>query len=187
MPRVVDRVLGRKKFDASLVAGLFSVLFDAKGLDPAVTRAVLEVLAKKVQTGEIAGPAAQALRDRLAPALQKVFAGGSEGPLALDAAALAATLKDPAALALVREVADDAKRPEGDRLKALNALVAAKDSAALVAAAAMLSAAPKGLGGLPRPGARRPGRRWKKPASPRSCWPPTRPWSRTSSRGPSNC
>ena len=33
MPRVTERILGRKQFDPALIVRLFGVLFDAKGLD----------------------------------------------------------------------------------------------------------------------------------------------------------
>ena len=113
MPRVVERILGRKQSDPALIAGLFGVLFDAKGLDPAVTRQCLEALTKKVQTGEIAGASAAALREKLAPTLQKAFADRPDGPLAVEAAALAATLKDPAGLTRMRQVADDDEAARG--------------------------------------------------------------------------
>ena len=139
MPRVTDRILGRKQTDPALIAGLFGVLFDARGLDAGVTRQCLEALAKKLQTGEIAGDRAAALRDRFAPTLQKVLAGQADAPLYLDAAALAASLKDPAGLEVMRKVAAAPGRPEGDRLQAVNALVAARDPAVLDDAGAILS------------------------------------------------
>ena len=70
-----------------------------------MTRQCLEMLAKKLQTGEIAGPQAAALREKFAPILQKVLSGRPDAPLYLDAAALAATLKDPAGLEAMRKIA----------------------------------------------------------------------------------
>ena len=46
MPRVTERILGRKQADPALIARLFGVLFDAKGLDGGVTRQCLDALAK---------------------------------------------------------------------------------------------------------------------------------------------
>jgi putative heme-binding domain-containing protein len=138
MPRVVERILGRKQTDPALIATLFGVLFDAKGLDAGVTRQSLEALAAKLQTGEIAGAQAAALREKFAATLQKVLAGKPDAPLYFDAALLAATLKDRAGLEVVRKVATSSDKPEGERLKALNALAAVHDPAALDAAGAIL-------------------------------------------------
>ena len=139
MPRVTERLLGRKQADPALIVRLFGVLFDAKGLDGDVTRQCLEMLAKKLQTGEIAGPQAAALREMFSPILHKVVSGRPDAPFYLDAAALAATLKDPAGLEAMRKIAAAPERPEGDRIKALNALVSARDPAVLDDAGAILS------------------------------------------------
>jgi putative heme-binding domain-containing protein len=131
MPRVVERILGRKQTDPALIANLFALLFDAKGLEPDVTRQCLDALTKKLQTGEIAGAQAAALHEKFATILQKALAAKPDSPLYLNAAALAATLKDPIGLGVVREIAASAGRPEGDRLKAINALISARDPAVL--------------------------------------------------------
>ena len=139
MPRVVERVLGRKQFDAASIATVFGVLLDAKGVDPDVPRQCLEMLTTKLQTGEVAGANADALRDRFRPVLAKLLADKADAPLFLDAAALAATFKDPAGLEAMRKLAASSDRPEGDRLKALSALVSAHDAAVLDDAGAILS------------------------------------------------
>jgi putative heme-binding domain-containing protein len=138
MPRVVERILGRKQTDPALIATLFGVLLDAKGVDPGVPRQCLETLAAKVQTGEIAGQTADALGDKFGPALQKVLAGKPDAPLYFDAALLAASLKGPAGLEVAQKAATASDRPEADRLKAINALAAAHDPTALKVAAAVL-------------------------------------------------
>jgi putative membrane-bound dehydrogenase-like protein len=138
MPRVVDRVLGRKQGDPALIAALVGLLLDAKDLDAAVPRQCLAALAGKLQTGEISGANADALRDKFKPIFTKVLAGKVDAPLYLDAALLAATLKDPAGLDVARRIAAS-NEPEGNRLKALDALIAARDDAALKAAAAILA------------------------------------------------
>ncbi len=139
MPRVVERILGRKQFDAGMIAALFGVVLDAKNVDPGVQRQCLDVLSAKVQTGEIGGDKADKLRDALAPALKKVMAGKADAPLHLDAALLAASLKDPAGLEAARQAATASDRPEADRLKAFNALAAAHDATCLHIAAAVLA------------------------------------------------
>jgi putative heme-binding domain-containing protein len=137
MPRAMDRILGRKQFDAALITTLFGVLLDAQGIDAGVPRQCLEALATKVETGEIAGANADALHKQLGPVLRKALAN-RDAPLYLDAALLAASMKDPAGLEAARETAAASARPQGDRLKALNALAAARDPAALQTASSVL-------------------------------------------------
>jgi putative membrane-bound dehydrogenase-like protein len=139
MPRVVERILGRKKTDPTLIATLFRALLDATQIDPGVPRQCLETLAAKVETGEIAGQQAVALRVTFAPTLQKVLAGKPYGPLYFDAALLGAVLQDPVGLEVARKAAAASDRSEGDRLKAINALVAAADATALHVAVVILS------------------------------------------------
>ncbi len=139
MPRVVERILGSKQTDPALIATLFGVLLDSKGLEPDVTRQCLDALTKKLQTGEIARAQATALREKFATTMQKALAAKTDSPLYLNAAALAATLKDPIGLGVMREIAASTGRPVGDRLKALNALISARDPAALDDAGGILS------------------------------------------------
>jgi putative membrane-bound dehydrogenase-like protein len=134
-PRAFERILGRKQFDAALLAEFFAAfLFH----DAYPARQCLEMLAGKLQTGEIAGANADALRDKFKPILAKLLAGNPSGALYFDSALLAATWKDPAGLAVARKIASATELAAGDRLKAINALVAAHDSTALQVAAAVL-------------------------------------------------
>ena len=75
-----------------------------------------------------------------------MLADKPDAPLYLDAALLAATLKDPAGLEAMRKIAASPDRPEGDRLKALDALMSAHDAAVLDDAGAILSDAQGELG-----------------------------------------
>ena len=70
--------------------------------------------------------------------LTKLLAGKPEAALYLDSALLAATWRDPAGLDVARKIATTTERPASDRLKAISALVAAHDAAALQVAAAVL-------------------------------------------------
>ncbi len=189
MPRVVERILGRKQFDPALIGGAVRRAVRRKGRGSRRARGSrLEALTKKVQTGrDRRTQAGGAPRPNGADAAKGVRRR-PDGPLAVEAAALAATLKDPAGLIWMRQIADATERPEADRLKAIDALVAARDGAALDAPAAMLYRRQRQLGTLPRPGAGRPGRAGRPARRRRSVLArlPER-WSRTSSRGPSRC
>ncbi|HVS36042.1 MAG TPA: HEAT repeat domain-containing protein, partial [Gemmataceae bacterium] len=138
MPRAVERILGRKKFDAGMIAALLGGLLNPDRVDPAVARQCLDALSSKLQTGEISGDKVEKLRDALAPDLKQALAAKADRPLHLDAALLAASLKDPAGLELARKAATAAERPEPDRLRAFYALTAAHDATCLHIAAGVL-------------------------------------------------
>src|SRR5262249_45896204 len=136
--RVVERVLGRRQTDPALVLALFNLLTGERP-DYKAARQCLAVLAGKVQTGEIAGAQAEALREQFLPVLRKLLARKPAGPLHMDAAVLAATLKDPAGLEVVRRGFASREQPEATRLQALEALIAAGDPSVLDAAAPVLA------------------------------------------------
>ena len=138
MPRVVERILGRKQFDAAIVAALVGVLLDAKDADIDVQRQCLAALTVKVQNGEISRDKEDKLCDALVPTLKVSLIRKPEAPLYLDAALLAASLGDHEGLDVVRKVAATSDRPEGDRLQGDNALAAARDPAALRTASRIL-------------------------------------------------
>jgi putative heme-binding domain-containing protein len=137
MPRVVERILGRKQFKTPLIVALFGVLLDAKGVDPAVPQQCLDALSVRVQNGEIAGPDVEALRDLFTPMLLKVLAGEPHAPLYLDAAILGTSLKGPGQ-GVVREAATSAGRLQDEKIKAFKALTAVRDETCLHIAAYVL-------------------------------------------------
>src|SRR5262249_22004407 len=89
-------------------------------------------------TGEIAGAEAAALGERFLPALHQLL-GRAGGPLRTEAAVLAATLKDPAGLDVVRRLVAARDQSDDVRLKSVEALIAARDPAALDAVAPILA------------------------------------------------
>jgi putative heme-binding domain-containing protein len=137
LPRAVERILARRKAEPGLLVELFGLLAAGKG-DTNAARQVLAVLASKVQTGEIAGAQADGLRRRFGPVLRKLLVQKPAGPLRLDAAVLAATLKDAEGLQLARAGFRARGVPEALRLRALEALIAARDGTVLKAAAGVL-------------------------------------------------
>jgi putative heme-binding domain-containing protein len=111
--------------DPDPIVTLFELVVEA---DAETAKKCLAVLTEKIQSREIAGKALDDLRPRLQPTLNKILAGKTNSPLYLDAALLAATWKDPAAIDAVRKVflAAEGQSPER-RLQSLDALVAAGD------------------------------------------------------------
>lgn len=124
LPRIVDRILARQKFDAKPVAELFTLLRDDH---PEVGREVLAVLATKVQTGELKGEKLDQLKAAMFEPLTPLLSKDAKHPLGHDAAMLAASWGDPRGLPYVRHAFSAADTAADLRLKALGALVAVKD------------------------------------------------------------
>jgi putative heme-binding domain-containing protein len=137
LPHVLERVAGRGA-DPGCVVGLLERLADGKNANPDTLGKCVDVLADKLQHGEIAGPRVDQLRERLQPMLRKLIGEGG-GPLYRDAVLLAAALKDRTGLDLARGYLRSLRQPEAIRLRALDALVAAGDSAALAEASLILT------------------------------------------------
>jgi len=135
MPRVADRILGRQKFDAKPVADLFALLRDDHA---EVARQIVEVLSTKVQSGELKGDKLDQLKVAMAEPLTPLLADGSTHPLAADAALLAVSWGDPRGLPNIRQSFATRDRSPDVRLKALGALVAAKDAGLLDSVAVVL-------------------------------------------------
>jgi putative membrane-bound dehydrogenase-like protein len=136
LPRAIDRILGRRNADPKLVVDLIQTV--AEGKDPAVARHCLASLTTKVQTGEMADDKLDTLRNLLVPVLQKLMGGQADEPLAFDAALLATSLKDQTGTDIIRKSLAGSKQLEPSRLKAIEALIAAKDATVLDTVAADL-------------------------------------------------
>ena len=135
MPRVVDRLLGRQKFDAQPIGKLFALLRDDH---PQVGREVLAVLATKVQSGELKGEKLEQLKTAMFEPLTPLLNSGVSHPLGGDAALLAVSWGDPRGLPHVRRSFATRGLQPDLRLKALAALIAAKDEGLLESIALVL-------------------------------------------------
>jgi putative membrane-bound dehydrogenase-like protein len=125
MPRIVERLLGRQKFDAIPVAELFS--FPVSHSDPQVGRDVLTLLATKVQSGELKGDKLEQLKTAMSDSLQPMLGVEATHPLRLEASLLAISWRDPRAVGTARSLALNTAEPAAGRLAAYNALIAAQD------------------------------------------------------------
>jgi putative heme-binding domain-containing protein len=128
MPRVIDRILGSRKADPGVVVSLLGILTEKQG-DATAARRCLEGVTEKVQTGEIAGKQLQVVREPLLSIARRLMA--ADGPLAQDAAFLAATLKDPQGIKKTRSWFGASEQHGNTLIRALNALVAAGDVSVL--------------------------------------------------------
>jgi putative membrane-bound dehydrogenase-like protein len=143
MPHVVERILARKKADPKVVVALFDVLCEGGPVNLSAASHCMDVLASKVQNGEISGDALEALSQKLLPKLCQLLDGKGAGQFFPDGNLLAATLGDPKQVEIVRNEFASVRQSEKIRLKALDVLVFLKDASVLEAASSVL-ADPKG-------------------------------------------
>ncbi len=134
MPRVVERILAQRKPGPGLLVDLFGLVAEGRAADLGAARQTLAVLATKAQTGEINGATRTGLKERFVPVLRKLLAQKPASPLRMDAAVLAATLGDAGGLEVVRAGFASKREPDAVRLRALEALIAARDEGVLAAA-----------------------------------------------------
>jgi putative heme-binding domain-containing protein len=126
MPRVLDRMLASKQATPEAIAFLF---FSNQRFNDEGYRQCLNLLTGKIQNGELAGERLEEVKKHLLPPLRMSLAGGDLSPR-YELAFLKATLRDPEGLAAAREIAQQ-DSDESNRLRALEALIAAKDTSCL--------------------------------------------------------
>jgi putative membrane-bound dehydrogenase-like protein len=137
MPRAIERILGSRNTDPATLVSLITLVAEHSKGEVAPTQRCLDMLTGKIQTGELAGPRLEVLRQRLLPVARRLMAKG--GPLERDAAFLAASLKDEQGLKRVRSLFAASEQPGDTLLKALNVLTAAGDASVLSQVAAGLA------------------------------------------------
>jgi putative heme-binding domain-containing protein len=125
MPRVIDRILGCR--DPRSIAALVSAVSGDSASDPAVLQKCLRALSKKLENHEIPAEQFAILKPQLTSLADKILSGPTRDPLYADAALVAATWRDPRALAAVRATFADNGQPALSRARALDALVAVSD------------------------------------------------------------
>lgn len=138
MPRVMDRILGRKTFVAAPVVQMIQDLARGPASSVEVAAACLDQLATKVQNREITGDHQTQLRTALMPLLETVFQNSPKSPLYLPSVFLATALGEPTGIAAARAAVESSNLAEEQRLAALGALVSTAKPEALACAAALL-------------------------------------------------
>jgi putative membrane-bound dehydrogenase-like protein len=134
VPRVMERILAKRDFDAAQVAAAFNLL---EGNPSPTARECLRLLSSRIQSGEIRGDHLTRLRDAFHKPLMPLLEAGH--PLRVEAALLTVSWKDTRDEALVRNTFIDRNADAALRLRALSALIAAGDANTLDLAAAALS------------------------------------------------
>ena len=102
---------------------LFELVLEA---DPDTARQSLEILASKIQSGELSRETIAELRERLDEQLTGILQQ-PEHPLRLDAALVSASWRNPAAIDVARGMLKDPMQAPKQRQQALEALIAAGD------------------------------------------------------------
>ena len=137
MPRVIDRVLGGRH--PAAIAALVNLLVSETKSDRGDLQKCLVALTTRLETREITSEQLVDLRPQLEPCVKKIMAGSASDPLYASAALLAATWKDPAALAAARALLVAKDQPAQRRAQALAALVAAEDGSLEASVADLLT------------------------------------------------
>ena len=148
MPRLIERTLDRRSTDPTPIIRLFALVSQGDRVDVPAAQRCLSLLAQHIQSHELAGVELEQLRSQLARLLSPIITGPKTNPLRTDALLLAATWKDPAALAAIRDLLGSTHEPDARRGAALAALLAAGDATALDQVAAILAAPRQNSAGL---------------------------------------
>lgn len=139
MPRVIERILGSHNPDPAIVAALITRMMEVQ---PQTCATCLAMLADKVQTGELTGLRLTALKERLKDVLDKSKSRTLNAypvSLFLEATILSAMLNDPASIEKVRSFFSNRDDNESFRLRALGALMVARDATVLDSVTAVLA------------------------------------------------
>ncbi len=143
LPRVCERLLEHKPFDAASIAmllGLCATSADAHANSTAAGVQCLANVAKEIQDGELAAADAQGLREACAPVINELRRRPAGDALHVAAVLLAASWNDPSAVEEARALLASGKQTDGVRAEALDALVAVHDEKLLEAVAPLLTA-----------------------------------------------
>ncbi|MCA9121902.1 MAG: c-type cytochrome [Planctomycetales bacterium] len=111
--------------DVESVVALLEFVID---VDEETAAKCLATLRERVQSGEVTGEQRDAIRSQLGAKLREVLALGRESPLYLDTLMLATSWGEPQAAKRARELAGSNLEDVDDRIAAIDALSAARDS-----------------------------------------------------------
>jgi putative heme-binding domain-containing protein len=128
-PRTFERLLASKTIDGGALRELLVATLEAE--NPAAARECLQMLARGVQTRELADERLRTVQAALKPVLPSLLAGKSKGPLAFEIALLAATWKEAAGLNVLRGLVLAPSISESRRIAAIEALISGGDATVL--------------------------------------------------------
>lgn len=124
MPRIIDRLLGRRTFDAKVIAGLIGFLIECH---PETAAVGLQRLSTKVQNHELTLDHLAEMKQAMDETLQPILRGATDSPMYLPAAFLATSWNDPTGISAVRKLFVTDSEAAEQRLLAFNSLIAIRD------------------------------------------------------------
>jgi putative membrane-bound dehydrogenase-like protein len=124
LPRAAERIIGRKKFEASAVAGLVEITRDAAPKD---AQRLLALLSTKVQFGEIRGQQLKELQEALSETLKPLLVDPALHPAGDEAALLAASWGDERGIKRARQTFSVNGLQNDYRIRGLAALISGGD------------------------------------------------------------
>ena len=130
VPRFTEYLAARPTRDPLQLIAVLQLLTQQKKIDYDLAHPMFESLTEKMQSGEMDERWRGAIRDWAKPALAPMLAD-PENQLHLEAAFLAATLKEPGGVEAAHRAFTSAKQSEAFRLRALAALVVSGDPSLL--------------------------------------------------------
>ena len=138
MPRIIERLLGRKNFDPKPVAKVISLM---TYFQPEIAALGLGQVSTKVQNRELSADQSEAMKLEMEPSLRKILDGPIDSPMYLPAAFLATSWSDSQGIKAVRSIFTSDKAIPDQRLLALNSLITAKDNGLIDSVALTLDTA----------------------------------------------
>ena len=131
MPRIVERVLGRRNPDLTPIAALFEFLTSGSSGNEVLAAQCLDVLAERVQTRQITGQQLEQLKSLMGKPVRELLTGNQNSKLKQSALLLAVSWKDDSGLKTARGVLSGSDSGDGLRIAALKALVSVRDEPTL--------------------------------------------------------
>lgn len=130
LPRMLARLLVVKQQGPETVAKICRMLLEGNG-DHNTARGAMNLLAERIQTGELAGNHLTRLRRELKPKLLPLIEGDAESPLYVDAVILAASWGNEQAIKHSHRLFESPNQSQADRIRALRVLATNHDKSAL--------------------------------------------------------
>lgn len=126
-PIAFDQIVAQGGSNPSVIVSLFQLLLPPNANDPAAISRLCDRLAEQIQTGQIAGEKRAKLKETISPLLHSLMKVGPGDQRFRSAAFLLASWNDPDGLSAIRTLFTNTREPEDVRIKAMDALIAAKD------------------------------------------------------------
>jgi len=130
MGRITDRLLASRKTQAGSIVQLLELLLN-QSEDSQAAADSLNLIAEKVQSGEIADTQKASLAENLKPIITKISTQGDDTKHYLPTMLLAASVNDDRGIRVATQILANQQKKYDERLAAMQALIAAENTAVL--------------------------------------------------------